>query len=113
MQYDIYVLKNIIKRKMHIILHMRVPLIFAPCGTITWGERGWAPHSTNSLSPCDYATYANMRDSLICNMMCIYLYIYIYIYIIGGGGGATFTFSHFSYFFSNHINMTYPHFATI
>src|SRR3954462_1882107 len=66
---------------MHLIWHMRFPLIFAPCGTITWGERGWAPHSTNSLSPCDCATYANMRDSLICNMRCIYLYIYIYIYI--------------------------------
>src|SRR3954466_9058992 len=66
---------------MHLILHMRVPFIFAPCGTITWGERGWAPHSINSLSPCDCATYANMRDSLICNMRCIYLiYIYIFTY---------------------------------
>src|SRR3954470_13759334 len=61
---------------MHLIWHMRVPLIFAPCGTITWGERGWAPHSTNSLSPCDCATYANMRDSLICNMRCIYLLLF-------------------------------------
>ena len=60
-------------RKMHLIWHMRVSLIFAPCGTITWGERGWAPHSTNSLSPCDCATYANMRDSLICHMRCIFV----------------------------------------
>src|SRR5436190_9618997 len=68
--------------EMHLILHMRVPLIFCPCGTITWGERRWAPHSTNSLPPCDCATYANMRDSLICYMRCIFLiYIYIYIYI--------------------------------
>src|SRR3954466_13756983 len=70
---DIYTM-----RKMHLIWHMRVSLIFAPCGTITWGERGWAPHSTNSLPPCDCATYANMRDSLICHMRCISLYLYFY-----------------------------------
>ena len=49
---------------MHLIWHNHMgrerveSLIFAPCGTITWGERGWAPHSTNSLSPCDCSPYA-------------------------------------------------------
>ena len=33
------------------------------------------PHSTNSLSSCDCATYANMSETLICHMTPIYIYI--------------------------------------
>src|SRR3954463_1285786 len=41
-----------------------------------WHNHMWGdPHSTNSLSPCDCATYANMRKTLICHMTPIYLYM--------------------------------------
>src|SRR3954471_13275549 len=39
-----------------------------------WHNHMWGdPHSTNSLSSCDCATYANMRETLICHMTPIYL----------------------------------------
>src|SRR5436189_5019412 len=39
-----------------------------------WHNHMWGdPHSTYSLSPCDCATYANMRETLICHMTPIYL----------------------------------------
>src|SRR3954462_9155367 len=54
-------------------------------GTITWGERVsgmWVP--PHVIVPHG----ANMRETLICHMICISLslslYIYIYIYICGG-----------------------------
>src|SRR5436190_892690 len=48
------------EREMHLIWHMRVPLIFALCGTNTYGERECATHITISLSPYDFVTYINI-----------------------------------------------------
>src|SRR5438270_103025 len=48
------------------------------CGTITWGERVsgmWVP--PHVIVPHG----ANMRETLICHMICIFLYMYMYMYI--------------------------------
>src|SRR5436190_16197701 len=51
-----------------------------------WHNHMWGdPHSTNSLHPCDCATYANMRETLICHMTLIYLFFFGKINFIDKG----------------------------